>query len=151
MNIGGSTIQNYSNGLGYHSSKFIPLGSETLLRFQQWWKAKKLVIIDKFSMLGQSDLHFIDCCLRQIKGNNYPFSGLVLILCGDPGQLPPVNVLSLWDKYGKAASSNFYGLLLYQQFDVVTKLTQNFRLDENDSDAVRYNSFLLRLRDGVNT
>ena len=114
-------------------------------------ESKKLVIIDKFLMLGQSDLHFIDCRLRQIKGNNYPFGGLVLILCGDPGQLPPVNALSLWDKHGKAGSSNFYGLLLYQQFDVVTKLTNNFRLDENDSDAVCYNSFLLRLHDGANT
>ena len=102
-------------------------------------------------MLGQSDLHFIDCRLRQIKGNNYPFGGLVLLLCGDPGQLPPVRASSLWDKNGKAGSSNFYGLLLYQQFDIVTKLTKNFHLDENDSDAVCYNNFLLRLCDSANT
>ena len=131
--------------------KFIPLGSETLLCFQQWWKAKKLVIIDKFSMHGQSDLHFIDCRLRQIKGNNYPFGSLVLLLCDDPGQLPPVNALSLWDKHGKSGSSNFYGLLLYQQFDVMTKLTKKICLNKNDSDAVCYNNFLLFLHDGANT
>lgn len=40
---------------------------------------------------------------------------------------------------------------MYQRFDVVTKLTKNYRLDKNDPDAVRYNDFLLRLRNGANT
>ena len=96
-------------------------------------------------------MHYIDCHLCQIKGNNYPFGGLVFLLCDDPGQLPPVRALSLWDKNGKAASSNFYRLLSYQQFDIITKLTKIFCLYENDSDAVCYNNFLLCLHDGANT
>ena len=108
-NIGGSTFQNYSNGMGFNSSKFIPLGKQTLSRFQKQWKHKRLVIIDEFSMLGQADLHFIDHQLREIKGNELHFGGLTIILSGDPAQLAPVKASFLWEKNAKAATPNFYG------------------------------------------
>jgi len=55
-NINGSTFQNYTDGLGIDSRRaFTDLASVTLQKFQDRMKGKcKLVIIDEYSMLGQS-------------------------------------------------------------------------------------------------
>ena len=41
-------------------------------------------------------LSYVDKLLRQITAVNKPFRGLVVILFGDSGQLPPAGANSLW-------------------------------------------------------
>ena len=55
------------------------------------------VILDEFSMLRQKELYFINKRLQEIIQNDLPFGGLVIILSGDPAQLPPVKGNCLWN------------------------------------------------------
>ena len=148
-NVNGSTFQNFTDGLGLFGDKYSPLGERTLQRFQNRMKDKKLIIVDEFSMMKQCELHFIDLRLKQIMCNSLPFGGLVVLLCGDPAQLPPVKGNCLWGT-AKSGSANWNGLMVFQMFNTVMKLIENRRLDENDPQAVRYNEFLTRNRDGAN-
>ena len=56
----------------------------------------------------------------------------------------------LWNEVAKN-DEDLAGFSLYRMFDVVTELTKNNRLDHIDPDAVIFNSFLQRLRNGENT
>ena len=150
-NINGSTFQNYTDGLGIDSRRaFTDLASVTLQKFQDRMKGKcKLVIIDEYSMLGQSSLYYIDRRLRQIMVTpDIPFGGIVVVLTGDPAQLPPVLANCLWDDRAKHGTPNAQGYFQYLTFTTVSKLTVNERLDRNDRDLADFESFLLRLRDG---
>ena len=79
---------------------------------------------------------------------NKPFSRLVVVLMGGPGQLPPVGLNSL--QINISRNEDLFGYLLYSQFDDVVILEENNRLDRNDDDAILFNNFLNRLRDGNN-
>ena len=49
------------------------------------------ILIDEYSMLGQSTLGWIDSRCKQATGmHNQVLGGKSLILIGDPGQFPPV-------------------------------------------------------------
>ena len=152
-NIGGSTIQNYTTGLGFYSaSKVRPLSSTTLKILQTRFADVKLIILDEFSMLKQSELFFVNARLKQIKCNDLPFGGLTILLAGDPGQLPPVLGKCLWHRKSKPQSHNRSGYLLYHMFETGVKLEENARLDHDDKDAVFFDGFLKRLlHDGINT
>lgn len=149
-NINGSTFQNYTDGLGINTRReFDDLSSVTLQKFQDRMKGKcKLIILDEYSMLGQNSLHHMDMRLRQIMVTPEPFGGIVIVLLGDPAQLPPVKANCLWDKRAKSGSENEQGFLQYQCFDTVAKLVENKRLDQTDPDVVAFNAFLLKMRDG---
>ena len=149
--IGGSTIQNYKDGLGFFSTRFKPLSPKLLAIFQQKWKHKRLIVIDEYSMLRQKELHYIDRRLKQIMNNLLPFGGLVVVLAGDPAQLPPVKGNCLWNKKCKNSSDDSFGYLLYGCFETAMKLIVNERLDHDDADAIRFEEFLLRLRNGYCT
>lgn len=151
-NINGSTFQNYSDGLGIFSDHmFTPLSAAVLERFQERMCLKKLIIIDEFSMLRQSEIHYIDERLKQIMGNSKPFGGLTVVLAGDPAQLPAVKANCVWYSDPKTGSDGFSGYLKYRTFDTVTELIKNERLDPNDNDAQIFHAFLQRLRNGSNT
>ena len=68
-------------------------------------------MIDEYSMLRQCDLYFIDKRLQQIIVNNEPFGGLVVVLAGDPAQLPQVKGKCLWDAKVARASHDSNGSL----------------------------------------
>ena len=85
----------------------------------------------------------------RILGINAPFGGLAVLLVGDIGQLPPVKGKVLWDDKCTGDDANAFNL--YNMFDVITKLTENVRLDPNDHDAKLYDDILKRLHDGNNT
>jgi len=153
-NINGSTYQNYTDGLGINSrTKFSPLSSQTLQKFQLRFRGKcKLIIIDEYSMCGQASLHHIDMRLRQIMGTpDIPFGGIVVVLTGDPAQLPPVLANCLWDERAKEGSEDSQGHMTYHFFESVVRLTQNLRLDQNDAEAVNFDKILTKLRDGMNS
>jgi hypothetical protein len=97
--------------------------------------------------LRQKELHYIDRRLKQIMNNLLPFGGLVVVLAGDPAQLPPVQGNCLWNKKCKNSSDDSFGYLLYGCFETAMKLIVNERLDHNDADAIRFEEFLLRVNE----
>jgi len=50
-----------------------------------------VLVIDEISMLHDFRLDMVDQLLRKVRGNDWPFGGMQVILCGDFFQLPPVN------------------------------------------------------------
>jgi hypothetical protein len=90
----------------------------------------------------------MDKRLRQIKGNNAPFGGFIMVLIGDTGQLPAVLRRVLWDKTPTTNGHDLHGKFLYfNYFKTVIHLTENERV-VNDPEAIYYDQFLTRLQDG---
>jgi ATP-dependent DNA helicase PIF1 len=99
-------------------------------------------------MLHQKQLGFMDKRLRQIKGNNTPFGGIIMVLIGDTGQLPAVLGRVLWDQTPTTNEYDSHGRFLYfNYFKTVIHLTENKRI-VNNPEAIYYDQFLTRLRDG---
>lgn len=59
-------------------------------------KNARVLIIDEISMIHGKRFDLVNVLLKSIRGNNLPFGGLQVILCGDFFQLPPVT----WRKDG---------------------------------------------------
>ena len=55
------------------------------------WKMSKLLVIDEASMMSKALFELLKFIARKIRGNEEPFGGIQLCLCGDFFQLPPVN------------------------------------------------------------
>lgn len=51
----------------------------------------KVLIIDEVSMMHHFRLDMVDELLRAFKGNELPFGGIQVVLCGDFFQLPPIS------------------------------------------------------------
>lgn len=90
--IGGTTLHSYL-GIG--------LGQKTPAQLAEWVRTKKrfvynrlvrlqLLVIDEISMLDSELFEIISIFLGIVKGNNKPFGGVQLLLCGDLFQLPPI-------------------------------------------------------------
>jgi len=152
--IGGSTIFNHKYGLRLplKDDKFDSLPQDDkLLEMQERWVPVRIVFIDEFSMLSQKHLYWIDHRLRQIKHCNLQFGGLIVVLLGDTGQLPPVGGHCLWSEKHTQNKYDLEGRCLYRKhFKTVVILTENKRI-ANDVDAKRYESMLIRLRDDKTT
>ena len=101
-------------------------------------------------MLKQKELYYLDQRLREINGCNIIFGGLAILMVGDIGQLPAVKGSVLWNEKCSNVDDR-RGWIVYQSFDVLTRLTVNERLDMTDADAVAYSEILTRLHDGKNT
>ena len=124
--------------------------SELLKKMQERFSDLRLVVIDEFSMLKQKELYYIHKRLQQLKVSDDVFGGVSIVLVGDPAQLPPVKGNCLWRKETSLTSENGLGYNLYQMFDTVIILKENNRLDYSDSEAVEFEDFLNRLRNGEN-
>ena len=144
----GSTIHNYGQGLGLPQKEYFDLKGGSLTSLQKRYANLKVIFIDEFSMLRQKELFAVDKRLRQIKCQpDLLFGGVTVVLCGDPGQLPPVKAELLWDGQ-KVSGKKLLGYCLYMQFESVVRLDENKRVDMNDPRAVYFIEFLLRLWDG---
>lgn len=120
-------------GCTIHSLLQLPVGSkgnkeltgQSLVRLQSFLKDISYILIDEYSMLGQSMLGWIDKRCRQATGvTDELFGGKSIILVGDPGQLPPVGYKPLY--HSKPSTSlQEQGHLAYLMFDTVVKLTIN--------------------------
>jgi len=87
--LGGGTIHSWS-GIGIHD--VLPTNfhehmhkgrSDTIIKTD-------VLIIDEISMLHDYRLDMIDQIARQVRGEDIPFGGMQVVLCGDFFQLPPV-------------------------------------------------------------
>lgn len=88
--LGGTTIHAWS-GIGIHDQlpdrfwRDLPKGRRDII------EKTDVLIIDEISMLHDYRLDMIEEIARKVRGNDAPFGGLQVILCGDFFQLPPVN------------------------------------------------------------
>ena len=145
--INGTTIHSALN-LPVGRRKFMNLSSNALKEYQDKYKDINCLIIDEFSMLRAKELHFVNKRLKQIKHNDNDFGGMLVLLVGDPGQLPPVAGTSLWDDKASNSELDTYGCILFRSLVDVIHLDTNLRLDMSDSNAVYFDLFLKRLRNG---
>lgn len=88
-----STLHRWAGiGLGDKSANALFTKVKYDPRARQRWVETEILIIDEVSMLGASLFEKLDYIGRNIRGKaNVPFGGLILILCADFLQLPPVN------------------------------------------------------------
>merc|ERR1712136_402799 len=89
--IGGITLHAFA-GIGSGTQPLeqcIQLARRSRVK-QQWMKCRYLVI-DEISMVDGDFFDKLEAVARAIKGNDKPFGGIVLALCGDFLQLPPVS------------------------------------------------------------
>ena len=98
------------SGVTIHSLLKLPCGKrqnndvtgQTLIRLQESLNDIDYIVIDDYSMLGQLMLGWVDKRCRQATGfTDKILSGLSVILCGDPAQLPPVADKPLYHKKTK--------------------------------------------------
>ena len=82
-NIVGTTIHSFA-GIGIHDSDI----NQTLKRIRQnetaveRWHACEVLIIDEISMLDGQLFDTLEYVARVIRGNDYPFGGIQIVLCG---------------------------------------------------------------------
>ena len=144
------------NGCTINSLLKLPVGSrgnkeltaQALLRLQNNLKGIAYIIIDEYSMLGQTMLGWIDRCCRQATGiSDEVFGHLSIILFGDPAQLPPVADKPLY--HSKPISSiGEQGHLAYLMFTNVIKLSVNQRVQGSNPEQSQFRELLMRLRTG---
>ena len=103
--IGGVTIHHWA-GIGGSMNRPINdiIESARRKRGAQWRSATALVI-DEISMLDGDLFDLLEVMGRRIRGNDKPFGGLQLIICGDFFQLPPVAKAGTPFKFAFEASS----------------------------------------------
>ena len=145
--INGSTIHSALN-LPVGRRKFVNLSPDALKKYQDKFKDINLLVIDEFSMLRARELHYVNKRLKQIKHNENDFGGMLVLLVGDPGQLPPVAGTAVWDDKNSNSELDTYGCMLFRNLIDVVHLDVNLRLDMSDSNALYFDSFLKRLRNG---
>ena len=143
-------------GTTIHSALDLPVAKrkyhvrrgESLMNMQNKLKNVQGLIIDELSMLRAKEVYYIDLRLKQIQYNNRPFSGLCVLVYGDPGQLPPVAGTSVWEYMNNLSNENQNGYVLFRNVQDVVHLNNNLRLDQTDSNAVYLNGCLCRLGNG---
>lgn len=123
--MGGTTIHSWS-GMGIKDS----LSDKDIrdLFVRQYLRTRflktKVLVIDEISMLHAHRLDLVDSILRAFKGNDLPFGGLQVIMCGDFFQLPPV---TKGDERGGFVTES----LVWQEMNpVVCYLDEQFRQDD---------------------
>ena len=119
--------------------KYKKLSSQALQKYQDMFKNVVGLIIDEFSMLCSRYLHCINMRLQEIMCNTKPFGGICIMLSGDPGQLPPVNGLCMWESPTTNTSYRNECLVGFELFNSITDvvhLNKNLRLDRDDVDAI---------------
>ena len=88
--LGGSTIHAWS-GIGIHDSLHDYFFSDMKQGRIDTINKTDVLIIDEISMLHDFRLDMIDKIARHVRGDDIPFGGIQVIMCGDFFQLPPIN------------------------------------------------------------
>ena len=124
---------------------------QSLVRLQEKLNDIKYVLIDEYSMLGETLLGWIDKRCRQATGQqDEVFGNVSIIVIGDPAQLPPVADRPLYRAKPSGVIGE-QGHLAYLMFDKVVKLSQNQRVQGSKPEQVSFKELLERLRNGDST
>lgn len=131
-----------------------PLSAQKQKALAEFWRKKRYLIIDEFSMLAKELFSVLERNISAARAGqssqDLPFGGLNVILCGDFHQFPPVS--------RRASSALYYpsdttanesedartGRMLYEMFRTVVILRQQVRV----TDPV-WLGFLRNLRHGT--
>jgi ATP-dependent exoDNAse (exonuclease V) alpha subunit len=123
--LNGCTIHAWS-GIGINDSlpkkffEFLPASRYVTI------DATDVLIIDEVSMLHDYRLDMVDEVCRKVRGDDSPFGGIQVILCGDFFQLPPVT------RSGEPPSSFVVNAASYRDLDpVVCYLSEQHRQDDD--------------------
>ena len=147
------------NGITIHSFLKLPVAcmpqkdllGQSLCMLQDKMSSIDYILIDEYSMLGQTTMGWIDRRCRQATGvKDQLFGGKSIILIGDPGQLPPVCDKPL---YHSKPSNNLgqQGYYAYMMFEKVVILKRNERVNGSQTDQTIFRELLSRLRSGDST
>ena len=88
--IGGVTVHHWAGiggGVGRPIGEIVD-GARRKRGLQ--WRAASTLVIDEVSMLDGDLFDLLEEVARRVRGNERPFGGLQLVVCGDFFQLPPV-------------------------------------------------------------
>ena len=138
----------------YHPLLKLPVGSKgnkeltgpQLVRLQKNVQDINYVIVDEYSMLGQTMYGWIDRRCRQATGKiDEVFGVKSIILVGDPGQLPPVADKKLYHSR-PSSSIGEEGHLAHFMFNDVVKLSVNQRVQGTNPQQTQFRDLLMRLR-----
>ena len=88
--LGGSTIHAWS-GIGIHDELPKYFWRDLAKCRRETIQKTDVLIIDEISMLHDYRLDMVEEVTRTVRGNDQPFGGIQVVLCGDFFQLPPVN------------------------------------------------------------
>ena len=129
-------------------AKFGPLNGSKLAALQETFTNIQLVIIDEYSMVSLPMFGKMDARLREAKGKGIFFGGVLMVLVGDPDQLPPVASPSLYSQTTVPYANE--GRAAYLAFQSVIKLTEVRRqvVAEGDTDQQTFLETLNSLPDG---
>ena len=149
-NVKGSTLYSLLR-LPVGSKACKELSGQSLIRLQTNLDNKEYLLIDEFSMLGQSMMGWIDRRCRQASGfKDTILGGKSVILVGDPAQLPPVGDKCLYHSH-PSSDVGQEGHFVYKMFDKVVLLRQNHRVTGCTSQQDTFKDLLARLRNGKST
>ncbi|PRP76486.1 ATP-dependent DNA helicase PIF1-like, partial [Planoprotostelium fungivorum] len=91
VNIGGTTIHSFAGiGIGEQSKEELADLVYHSERHRDNWNKCKVLIMDEISMVDAALFEKLEYVSRIVRGNQYPFGGIQLILSGDFFQLPPI-------------------------------------------------------------
>lgn len=88
--INGTTIHSWS-GIGIYDELPEDFEDELLKTRRDIIEATDILVVDEISMLHDYRLDMVDYVARKVRGDERPFGGIQVVLCGDFFQLPPVN------------------------------------------------------------
>jgi len=120
IDIEGQTIHSWA-GIGICQSKETALGQVNQRKPpQERIRSTSLLIIDEISMLSANTLDILDHVFRCVRGQDRPFGGMQIILCGDFFQLEPVKA-----KEGFAFQSPLWDTLIHRTHELQTIYRQS--------------------------
>ena len=130
------------------------ISKETVSKLHQFWKGKRYLIIDEFSMIGKTFLarlsHNISIGMEEnnLRFKDHSFGGLSVIIFGDLHQFPPVAAKRGEALYRPIDITNDtidsqIGRHIYDEFTTVVVLRQQNRVRDPD-----WKSMLTRLQMG---
>ena len=126
----------------------LELEGARLMDLQEEFKNTVAVIIDEKSMIGCFLLWCVDQRLRQAKPQSakLAFGGVLVLMCGDLSQLPPVGDKAVYSARGKVTAKQRLGFGLYKEFTESYLLKVSMRQQGEANELFREE--LGRLADG---
>lgn len=137
--LGGQTIHSWA-GIGQASGSIEALVNKVRRDAAAChrWVSTTLLIVDEVSMVSGHLLDTLDAVGRAVRGNQKPFGGLQVLLCGDFHQLPPPsNESSGWAFEARCWS---------EAVDLSIELTEVLRLEDRGAP---FATALEEVRSGV--
>ena len=127
------------------------LSGQALLRLQERLLLMDYLLIDEYSMLGQTTVGWFDRrCRQATRLQEVLFAGKSAILIGDPPHLPPVGDKPLYHS-NPSSTIGEQGYCAYQMFVHVVILSVNQRVIGSNHNQILFRELLLRLRNGETT